>query len=326
MADQRTHPAPDSNRPEISVVIPTRNRETRLAFALEALGEQSLEQDRFEVIVVRSEDALHGPLTTAPDGAPVAFHASRAAGTAVQRNLGWRVARAPLIAFTDDDCRPAPDWLERMVAAQPDADTILVGRTEPDPDERPLLHGLARTIDNPEPSGWYETSNIVYARELLERVGGFDESIDFIGEDADLAMRARKAGAETAFIPDAVVWHAVHWRNVVTALADVAKRRSLPRIVARHPELRRALWHGVFTDPDHARLMMAVAGIVAFRRLPWVAALLCVPYVRSQLAPGPWSAWRVVRFTVRLLSRAAVDAAETVVLAGSSIRNRTLVL
>jgi glycosyltransferase involved in cell wall biosynthesis len=316
----------EGDGPEISVVIPTRNRETRLAFALDALSEQSLGRDRFEVVVVRSTDAVDGPLTTAPDGLRVSFRTSRSAGTAVQRNVGWRSARAPLVAFTDDDCRPAPEWLEQLVAAARGPDAILVGRTEPDPDERPLRQGLARTIDNPTPSGWYETSNIAYRRELLESLGGFDESIDFIGEDADLAMRARRAGADTTFVPDAVVWHAVHWRNVVTALGDVVRRRSLPGIVARHPELRRALWHGLFTDPDHARLLLAAAGIVFCRRVPPLAALACLPYVRSQLAPGPWSAWRVLRFTTRLLSRAVVDSVETLVLATSSVRHRTLVL
>lgn len=315
-----------SGQPEISVVIATRDRETRLAFALDALSEQSLARDRFEVIVVRSEDALTGPLTVPPDDLPATFHASKAAGTAVQRNLGWRVARASLIAFTDDDCRPTPDWLERMIAAHEGPDTILVGRTEPDPDERRLLHGLARTIDNPEPSGWYETSNIVYSRELLERVGGFDESIDFIGEDADLAMRARATGAGSRFVPDAIVWHAVHWRNVLTALDDVAKRRSLPRLVARHPDLRRALWLGVFTDPDHARLLLAAAGIFAFRRVPLLAALACLPYAMSHVGRGPWSAWRVLRFTPRLLSHAVVDTAATLTFAASSARCRTLVL
>jgi glycosyltransferase involved in cell wall biosynthesis len=308
------------------VVIPTRDRETRLAFALEALAEQSFDHDRFEVIVVRARDGLDGPLAAAPEGVAVRFVVSRVAGTAAQRNVGWQVSGAPLIAFTDDDCRPAPDWLARMIEAYRGPYTFLVGRTEPDPDERGLRHGLARTIDNPEPSGWYETSNIAYPRELLQRVGGFDERIDFIGEDADLAMRVLRSGAEATFIRDALVWHAVHPRNLVTALRDVAKRRSLPAIVARHPELRAALWHGVFTDMDHARLLLAISGGLAFRRAPVLAALVAIPYVKNQLGPGRLSAGRLLRFPIRLLTLAVVDTAEIAAFAASSVQNRVLVL
>jgi GT2 family glycosyltransferase len=315
-----------ASTPEIAVVIPTRGRETRLAFALDALAEQTLDRDRFEVIVVRARDGREARLADAPDGLRVRFHDSAVAGTAAQRNLGWRAAGAPLIAFTDDDCRVAPEWLERLLGAPAEDETILQGRTEPDPEERYLLGGLARTINNPVPSGWYETCNIVYSRALLERVGGFDESIAFLGEDADLAMRARKAGAELRFVDDAVVWHAVHSRNLPGALRDAVRRGSRPAIVARHRELRGALWHGVFTDRDHARLLLAVAGMLAFRRAPVLAALACVPYVRHHLDLANMTPGRLARFPFRLMSMAAVDAAETLAFAASSIRNRVLVL
>jgi GT2 family glycosyltransferase len=312
--------------PEIAVVIPTRGRETRLAFALDALAEQTLDRDRFEVIVVRAPDGNHGPLAGTPDGLAVRFHDSHVAGTAAQRNLGWRAAHAPLIAFTDDDCRAAPEWLERLLGASAGPETILQGRTEPDPEERHLLHGLARTINNPEPSGWYETCNIAYSRTMLERVGGFDESIAFLGEDADLAMRARKAGAGLRFADDAIVWHAVHWRNLATALRDALKRGSRPAIVARHRELRGALWLGVFTDRDHARLLLAIAGMLIFRRVPVLAALACFPYVRHHLDPVALTPGRLLRLPARLMSMAAVDATEIVAFAASSLRHRVLVL
>src|SRR5688500_6084840 len=88
--------------PEVAVVIPTRFRETRLAFVLEALADQSLEHSRFEVVVVRPADAVHVPLCEAPAGLNVRFLVSPVASPATQRNLGWRAARSPLIAFTDD--------------------------------------------------------------------------------------------------------------------------------------------------------------------------------------------------------------------------------
>src|SRR5205814_4172614 len=94
-----------------------------------------------------------------------------------QRNLGWRAAAGQLIAFTDDDCRPEPEWLERLVeAAGRSPGEIVQGATRPDALERNVLaapHVRTMSID---PVGPYaQTCNIVYPRELLERLGGFDE-------------------------------------------------------------------------------------------------------------------------------------------------------
>ena len=135
---------------------------------------------------------------------------------------------APLVAFTDDDCRAAPGWLEALLAAGDRPGSFLQGRTAPDPDERQLLHGLARSIDVPAPSGWFETCNMAYPRELLERLGGFDEAYDFGGEDTDLAWRAIEAGAEPRFVEGALVWHAVSSRTFPRALAEATRWRDLP--------------------------------------------------------------------------------------------------
>lgn len=308
------------------MVIPTRGRETRLAFALEALAQQTLDPARFEVHVVRAPDAMEGDLTSAPPALDVEFHVAPAAGTAVQRNVGWRASSAPLVAFTDDDCRASPGWLESMLDANDGPRSFLQGRTEPDPDESHLNHGLARTIRNVKPSGWYETCNIAYPRELLERLGGFDESIEFLGEDADLGARACAGGASLRFVDTALVWHAVHWRNLPMAIRDAHRRASRPAIVARHPELRRALWLGVFTDPDHIRLLAAVGGLAFARRAPLLSLLAAGPYLRRHWDPSRLTPWGVVRFPMQLSAQAAVDAAEVASFAASSVRHRTLEL
>ncbi|MBA2298411.1 MAG: glycosyltransferase, partial [Actinobacteria bacterium] len=104
-------------RPEAAVVIATRERETRLAFCLEALAAQSVESARFEVVVVRPA-GQPGPRAAAPEGLRVRFLEHRGEpGPGAQRNTGWRASEAPLVAFTDDDCRPEGRWLERLMAA-----------------------------------------------------------------------------------------------------------------------------------------------------------------------------------------------------------------
>lgn len=307
-------------------MIPTRRRETRLAFALEALAEQTLAAERFEVIVVRSSDTAGEPVTEPPAGLLVRFISSPVAGTSAQRNCGWRAARGTVVAFTDDDCRPAPGWLQALLDAGVGTEVVVQGRTAPDPDERHLLHGLARTILNVRASGWYETCNIAYARASIERLGGFDETIEFLGEDVDLGLRARRAGVGFRFADGALVWHAVHWRSLPAALRDARKRGSRPAIVARYPELRNRLWLGVFTDRDHAWLLLAVAGLGLLRRVPCLAVFAALPYayrhfVRSYLRP-----WDLVRYPGNLAMGALVDATEVVSFAISSVRSRAVVL
>src|SRR5688500_9849465 len=304
--------------PDVAVVIPTARRETRLAFALDALARQTVPHDSFEVVVVRGDEP--GPTVTAPAGLPVRFMSvARDAGPAAKRNVGWRATSAPLIAFTDDDCRPAPDWLERLVesAAREDGDFILQGRTEPDPDERQRLHGLAVTQRIPDRSGWYETCNIAYPRALLERLGGFDE--DFVGadggsypiggEDTDLGLRAVAAGADERFLAAAVVRHAVHSRHLGKALRDTRRWRSVPLVVARHPVQRRMLQAGLFGRRAHWAVL--VAGLaIPLRRHPLLASAAVGPYLAHHMRGYPLTPRALARAVADLPGRALVDGAE----------------
>src|SRR5262245_36470056 len=104
-------------RPAVSVVIATLNRPTFLNRCLEALVLQTLPSHDYEVVVV--DDGPHfaskavvrawcgrSPKVTLRYGRSAWTH-----GPAAARNVGWRAARASVIAFTDDDCIPARDWL-----------------------------------------------------------------------------------------------------------------------------------------------------------------------------------------------------------------------
>jgi glycosyltransferase involved in cell wall biosynthesis len=313
--------------PEVSVVIPTRNRETRLSFALEALAGQTLDPSRFEVIVVRAADS-RPPFAPAPEPVSVRFLThSGPPGPAAQRNAGWRAARAPLVAFTDDDCRPDERWLERLVAAADGAEVFVQGRTEPDPDERHLLIGLARTLHVDRPNDWYATCNIAYPVALLEAIGGFDETVRFSAEDADLGLRARARGARRVFEHRALVLHAVVPETLPSALRETMRRDATPRLFARHPRHRRELHYGFFWKKEHAALLLATAGAVAFRRRPAIAALAATPYLNCYVD------WRraatprgLARIALNLSARVMLDAAELAVTARGALAERVLVL
>jgi GT2 family glycosyltransferase len=313
---------------DVTVVIPTYDRETRLAFALEALAEQTLPKERFEVIVVRAPGGANGLLTEAPPDLEVRFLHSEVAGPAAQRNVGWRAARGRLIAFTDDDCRPAPDWLEGLLAADAGEEVILQGKTIPDPDEQHLFLGFARTMEIERFDPWAPTCNIAYPRALLERVDGFDESFaDAWGEDTDLALRAIDAGGEQRFVEDAVVRHAVLPRRLGRALGDAVRRSDIHVVVARHPQQRAALDMRLFTKRRHAWILLGFAGLIFARRAPLIAVVAWVPYLRTY-RPGPgWTVGRTLWWLLVVMPRRLLlDSTHVGAMAVSSVRHRTPVI
>jgi glycosyltransferase involved in cell wall biosynthesis len=321
--------------PLVSVVIPTHMRETRLSFALDALAAQTLPLDAFEVIVVRSPEA--GPRTEPPEHLRVRFLDSAEANISVQRNLGWREAQAPLVAFTDDDCRPAPDWLARLADGAGEGSgpaspaRILIGRTEPDPDEGHLHYGIARTIHVIGPDRWFRTCNIAFPRELLERLGGFDESLAFHCEDTDLGLRALAEGAEGVFCDEAIVWHAVHVRSFRQAVRDASRLSGEPALLARYPEQRDELYLRAFVSEEHAKVVLALAGALLWRRSRAVAALAAYPYVMGRIAkrlrnPNPLSPIGAFRLAADIAVEGALDTVEVVARARSSAASRELVL
>jgi GT2 family glycosyltransferase len=317
---------PPASDPRIAVVIPTRRRETRLAFALEALGQQTLDRSRFEVLVVRDGDAPE-PLAEAPPGLRVRFlERPGVAGPTAKRNVGWRATRAPLVAFTDDDCRAHPEWLESLVGASDGAEAFFQGRTDPDPDERHLLHGFARSQEIEGLSGWYETCNMAYPRELLERLGGFDESLPFGGEDTDIAYRAIEAGARPEFVGAALVWHAVMHRSPQKALREASSWSEMSGVVAKHPELRRALYRRVFWRKSHAALLLAAAGLPFARRHPAIAVAAALPYLELRVNWRSPSPRRLARRLATLPVWVAIDAVEVASRLPAAVRNRAFVI
>jgi GT2 family glycosyltransferase len=330
--------------PRISIVVPTRNRAARLEALLASLLEQA--GPPFEVIVVDNAStdrtlAVVGEADAEHDAHVRAIHLPRPMGPAVARNRGWRAAGGELIVFTDDDVVPAPGWLAALAAGhERDPDALVQGRTEPDPRELHRLAAFSRSQHATGPGPWFQTCNIAYPRELLERLGGFDESFwEAAGEDTDLGWRAIEAGARVVYEPVALNWHAVHEPGAWQLIRSTQKWRLIVRNLARHPELRAALHRRVFWKESHERLLAAALGITlaataragsGARRGPGGSAALGFAFACAALAPylalhrsqhGSYAG------TVAALpAHVALDAAEIVAMVRGSVEAGTLVL
>jgi glycosyltransferase involved in cell wall biosynthesis len=269
----------------ISVVVPTRDRSQMLEALLESMARQTLDPSRFEVIVVDdgSADGTPALLERMAGDAPYELRVLRQSGSgpASARNQGWREASSRLIAFTDDDCVATPTWLQQIAEAASDRPGAIVqGATEVDPAEVQNAGPFSRTLEIKEPGPFYATCNMLYPRELLERLGGFDDTFPLPGgEDTDLGWRAREAGADYVFVPEAVIQHAVVELGPVGKLRWALHWTDTMQVLRRHPDLRKNLTWGVFWKRSHALLVLAIVGAVLSRRVR-PAALLAMPYLR----------------------------------------------
>jgi len=290
--------------PEVSVVVATHDREPRLAQLLDGLRSQTLPRARFEVVVVDDGSVDGTPALLAAEAGCgdldlTVIRRARSGGWSAAREDGWRAARAPIVAFTDDDCIPDPEWLEAGLEASATAgEAIVQGATRPNAEEwddtPPLRRPFTHTIDVRAPDPHRQTCNVFYPRSLLERAGGFDvEAFARIqGEDADLAWRLIEAGAATSWAPRASVRHAIN------GLGPLGKLRRAAgwdlKVYALHPGLRRAWFtRRFFWKGSHYLLARALAGALLPRRLGALRR--------------PVRAWLTVPYAVHLVERGRVE-------------------
>jgi GT2 family glycosyltransferase len=216
--------------------VPARDGAETLPPLLESLNRQTLDRDRYEVIVVdnASRDAT-GDVARSHGATVVDEPKPSRAGA---RNTGVLAARAGLIAYTDADCVADPGWLETLVEGLDRHDMVagpvrVTTGEPPNPVER--FEALWRfEQEHWVRDGWAATANLGIRRSVHDAIGGFDVAYRHIGEDADYCLRARTAGFELGYAPEAVVGHYAE-----TALG---------------PMLRRAFFHGYSVNQINRRL------------------------------------------------------------------------
>jgi glycosyltransferase involved in cell wall biosynthesis len=219
-----------------SVVVPSLAR-PELERLAGALASQSLPRAAFEVIVVLDGGDLPvpAPANLAAVGARVE-RLPRRAGPGAARNRGAALARAPWLAFTEDDCAPEPDWLERAaerLEVEPELD-VIEGATL-----RPGGRSVRRHAgEHP----LYLPTNLFVRRAAFTEAGGYREDYAdpergvYFREDSDLGFTLESLGARVAIEPRCRVTHPDEHPRFLDPMRWARRYEMDPLLARRHPD------------------------------------------------------------------------------------------
>jgi glycosyltransferase involved in cell wall biosynthesis len=269
-------PARRETRADVSVVVPALNAAATIEGCLTALAEQTVLPG--EVIVVDDGSTDETPEIARRMGAEVITQDRGSAGAA--RNRGAKAAGGKLLLFTDADCAPVGDWVERLVESLDD-DGVVAARgittsVQPEPAARFAqleYDEKYRELARHESVELVATYSAAYRTDEFWRFGGFDEGFQgATSEDQELSFRIADAGLKIAFVPSAAVRHHHH-----TSLRAYVRRKfhigyAKARIGRHHPD---KLIHDTYT-PLGLKLQVGFAGVV-------VLGLALAPVNRSGL-------------------------------------------
>lgn len=210
----------ERGRPFFSIIIPTYARPRQLATCLGALANLDYPRDRFEVIVVDDggEVSPEGGVTSFGDQLDIILLVQEHAGPATARNTGATRAKGEFLAFTDDDCAPAPDWLQALAARFATAlDCAVGGRTLNALPDNPYSTTSQLIVDvvyahyntDSDQARFFASNNLAVQAERFRAIGGFDAaSFPFASEDRDFCNRWLHHGYRMIYAPEAVIYHA----------------------------------------------------------------------------------------------------------------------
>lgn len=226
---------------EASVVVPVRNGEKVLPRCLKALADQSLSRDRYEILVVDDGSTDQTGQVVRDFGVRLISQPPR--GPSVARNRGVEEAQAPLVLFTDADCAPARDWIERML----------------DPFQDPAVAGVKGTYTSGQKSltarfvqreyeskyermaafpviDFIDTYSAGFRRDAFLSAGGYDSAYETASvEDQEFSFRLHERGARMLFQPEAKVdhFHVDRWMGYLRKKFKIGYYKAL--LLIQHP-------------------------------------------------------------------------------------------
>ena len=190
----------------MSFVIPSRNEEANIEKCLRGIMAVDYPEDMYEIIVADGHSQDKTAELAEKLGVRVIMNDKiiQSAG----RNLGARNSKGELIAFVDADIILGPEWLRKAIVHFSDPTVAAVGNLPGIPDDSNwiekvwFLYANSRYSDNRAVSvNWLASGNIIFAKDVFNDIGGFDESIKYT-EDVAIGLKAKEKGYSLILDPN----------------------------------------------------------------------------------------------------------------------------
>lgn len=248
--------------PFVSVIIPVFNDNERLKICLQALKTQTYPVDGYEVIVIdnNSQEDVQSIIDQLDY---VILSYEKRPGSYVARNTGLSCAKGEIIAFTDADCIPASDWIEKGVATLRSQSNIglvagridLFARDSKKPNPIELYESIALSFPQDkfvEDGKFGVTANLFTFKAVFNDVGLFDETLKS-GGDRQWGERVFAKGYRQIYADDVCVKHPARdsWEDL--------RKRSIRMIGGEYDLVKRS----------HTSTLDALKDLVLFLKPPF---------------------------------------------------------
>ena len=228
-----------ANQHDVDIIIPTRNRGALIATTIHSI--LTISSPKFNLWIVDQSDDDQTQTAVADhftSDSRLHYLRTDTIGSNRARSIGASLGSAPIILFTDDDCRVDPNWVDAMhreFLNSPDAWAVF-GRVLEDDQYKPeippsiapvntggikmaLKDDMVRRVykGNRLNLGFGHGANMGVRRTCLEKIGGFDNMLGAGGEflswpERDLGYRILSRGGQIVYTPAATIYHR-HWRG-----------------------------------------------------------------------------------------------------------------
>jgi mycofactocin system glycosyltransferase len=204
--------------PDISIVIPVKDRAEELKRCLTSLSTLNYPQEKIQLIVVDDGSSDDSPLVARQFRALLVPSGGTGRGPAAARNVGASVACGEILAFIDSDCSASQEWLNELIPAFSNPAMAAVGGqvdgmcTESAVDRyETVMSSLAlgsheRVGSSGSDTFYLPSCNLLVRRSAFRSAGGFRDGMH-VGEDVDLTWRLRDKGWTISYLPAGNVLH-----------------------------------------------------------------------------------------------------------------------
>lgn len=243
--------------PKVSVVVATHNGQKYLKENLTSLVD--LDYPDYEILVI-DDGSTDSSAEIARSFPEVKLVQQKKSGLSAARNLGIQESQGEWVAFTDDDCKVSRKWLHYAISRALEKNWDGIGGPNFAPDGDNLIASAVHlapgapthVLLTDELAEHIPGCNMIFRKQALQTVGGFNPIFTTAGDDVDICWRLQESGATIGFSAAAYVWH--HRRSSVRAYLkqQAGYGKAEAALELAHPdlfdELGRSQWKGALYE------------------------------------------------------------------------------